>query len=421
MKAATLKRVIVLILMLALGPQYGRAYSVLTHEALIDAAWDNYIAVLLKQKYKLTPEQLKDAHAYAYGGAVAPDMGYYPFGSKLFTNLVHYVRSGDYVMALLEEAHDANEYAFALGSLCHYFADIYGHHLGVNVSVPIVYPKVKEKYGPIVTYEDDPASHKRVEFAFDVTQTAKGNYATQAYHDFIGFKVADSVMERAFYKTYGMHLSDVFKNFSRAVNTFRWSVKEFFPELTRAAWATKRSEIEKSQSGMTGRKFRYHMKRINYNKQYGRDRDKPGFFAHILAGLIRILPKIGPLKPLKFTPPGPVAEKYYIQSFDTVLIHYDASIKKMFDSNIHLNNQDFDTGKKTTPGEYKLADKTYCDLVLKLQDLEYATVNPTLKQNILYFFENAKSDTTLHQNKDWDKVSKALSELQCAPLRSGTR
>lgn len=416
MKKTVLNKLILALLLFFGKPPVCRAYSVLTHEALIDAAWDSYFVPLLKEKYPaINDSLLKEAHAYAYGGAVAPDMGYYPFGSKLFTNLVHYVRSGDFVMTLLNEAKNANEYAFALGFLCHYYADVYGHTLGVNITVPLVYPKVKKKFGNVVTYEEDPVAHKRVEFAFDVTETAKGNYASNAYHDFIGFKVADSVLERAFYKTYDLHLTDIFPNFSRAVNTFRWAVKSFFPELTRAAWATKKGAIKKQNPGITARKFRYRMNRVLYNKEFGRERDKPRWFAYFLSVLIRILPKVGPLSPLKFKPPSPEQEKLYIQSFDTVEAHYSTTLKKLQSEKIFLIDKDYDTGKDVAPGEYGLTDDTYCQLLLKLQQKKFDSVSASLKKNILGFF--SKPAIIFSEKKDEDdqqKLTGALAELQQA-------
>jgi hypothetical protein len=201
------------------------AYSVLTHEAIIDANWEKVLLVLLKKKYPdSSPEALKQAHAYAYGGAIVPDMGYYPFGSKVFTNLIHYVRSGDFVVALFKEAQNINEYAFALGVLCHYEADRYGHSLGINPAVPLVYPELQSKFGNMITYAEDHLSHIRTEFAFDVLQTARGNYASTAYHDFIGFQVARPVLERAFFQTYGLKVTELFGNFPRAIGTFRWLV-----------------------------------------------------------------------------------------------------------------------------------------------------------------------------------------------------
>ena len=204
-------------------PFTGKAFGVLTHEAIVDASWNNSILPLLKEKYPLaTEEELKDAHAYAYGGAVAPDMGYYPFGSKLFTNLVHYAKSGDLINALLKDATNINEYAFALGFLSHYEADIYGHPLATNKSVPIVYPKLGKKFGNTMTFAQDKIAHMRMEFGFDVLEVAKGNYASPAYRDFIGFKVDTAVLSKAFFETYGLTLDEVFDNhLNRAVETFR--------------------------------------------------------------------------------------------------------------------------------------------------------------------------------------------------------
>lgn len=405
-----LVKYIVSLLFVLFQPCLSKAYSVLSHEALIDAVWDHYFIPLLKDKYpSLNDSLLKEAHAYAYGGAVAPDMGYYPMGSKLFTNLVHYVRSGDFVVALLNESSNANEYAFALGFLCHYYADVYGHRLGVNVCVPIAYSKDKTKFGDAVTYEQDKTAHKRVEFSFDVLETAKGNYASQAYHDFIGFKVADSVLERAFYKTYNLHLDNLFSNFSRAVGTFRWSVKNFFPVLTRAAWVTKKSVIKKNDPTITARKFHFKMKRLNYNKEYGRERDKPGIFSFLFAALIKILPKIGPLAPLKFKAPSPEMEKLYVQSFDSVQLHYSNALLLLQSKKLNLKDKNIDTGMETKPGAYDLADETYCDLLLMLSD--NLPVNSALKRNIVSYFKNGKAVSGEKKNKKRN-ISVALSKFK---------
>ena len=412
MKQNFINKAVLILILCIHQPVSGKAYSVFAHEALIDAVWDKHLVPLLKNKYpSINDSLLKEAHAYAYGGAVAPDMGYYPFGSKLFTNLVHYVRSGDFVTALLNEAATPNEYAFALGALCHYYADIYGHRLGVNLSVPVQYPKDREKFGNIVTYEEDEVAHKRVEFWFDVSQTAKGNYASQSYHDFIGFKVADSVLERAFYKTYDLHLTDAFPSFSRAVGTFRWTVKNFFPAITKAAWATKRAVIKKEHPTITARQFKYKMKKTNYNKEFGRERDKPGVFSFLLSGLIKILPKIGPLKPLKFKAPSPEVEKLYVKSFDTVQLHYSNALLTLHSHKPLLSNKNFDTGADTKPGEYKLADQTYCKLLLRLNDRNLESVHTVLKQNILQFFNNGVALAKEKEDKR-EEMTKALNKLK---------
>jgi hypothetical protein len=364
-------------LCLTISPIVSKAYSVLTHEAIVDASWEKSIVPLLKLKYAGTSDSaLLTAHAYAYGGAIAPDMGYVPFGSKLFTDLVHYVRSGDFVMSLLHEAKDVNEYAFALGFLCHYMADKHGHFIATNRCVPIVYPKIREKFGRVVTYEQDKTSHKRLEFSFDVLQIANGNYATKAYHDFIGFQVSRPLLERAFVKTYGVDINSIFGSLSLSIESFRLSVKNLFPALTRAAWAMKKNEILKMQPTATSRSFRYKMKRANYYQEFGRKHHKPGVVATTLGWLVRILPKVGPLKSLKLKAPGPEAEKLFIQSFDTTLARVNVAVKLLRNADLDLANIDFDTGKQTGRGEYNLADVNYDNLLLKLDDNKFRFLSP---------------------------------------------
>jgi hypothetical protein len=407
-------RLIFAIFILLLCSQSSQAYSILTHEALIDASWAKSIYPLLKLKYPFaTEEQLKEAHAYAYGGAIAPDMGYFPFGSRLFTDLVHYVRSGDFVNSLLDEAHDINEYAFALGCLCHYMADQYGHSLGTNKCVPMVYPNVKIKYGDVVTYDQDHISHKRMEFGFDVLETVNGNYTSMAYHDLIGFKVSRPVLERAFAKTYGLDINDIFGDLSLAIETFRWSVTNLFPLLTRSAWVNKQNEIRKLQPTATSRSFRYKLNKADYYTEFGKKHRKPGLFAYVLSFIIRVSPKLGPLKSLKFKVPGPDAEKIFIQSFDTVLTHYTSALHILSSGNINLANIDFDTGNMTAPGEYPLTDRNYELLLLKLRDKKFVLLNYSLKENILDFYAHRTAPVVTKKNvKEENKLTEMLGQLK---------
>lgn len=377
------------------------AFGVLTHEAIIDASWDNSILPLLKEKFPAsTAEEQKEAHAYAYGGAVAPDMGYYPFGSELFTNLVHYVRSGDMVNALLRDATNINEYAFALGFLSHYEADNYGHPMATNRSVPLLYPKLIKKYGNVITYADNSISHMRMEFGFDVLEVAKGNYASQAYRDFIGFKVDTTVLSKAFFETYGLSIHEVFNNhFQRAVETFRWIVANIFPTITKAAWSAKKNTITDQKNNAATKNFKYKMRRRQYDKQFGKGYRHPGFSAKILSFFIRALPKIGPLKALRFKIPTSATEKLFVQSFDTILLHYADNLKKLPKENVHPKDMDYDTGKPTTDCEYSLADQTYCDWLLKLENDKFKNVDNAIKQNIVSFF-HLESTTGFNKNQD---------------------
>jgi len=416
MKIPWLSRFFILAVFSIFIPLSTRAYSVLTHEALIDASWNKSIKPLLKLKFpNATDEDLKKAHAYAYGGCLLADMGYFPFGSKYFTNLSHYVRSGDFVENLIGESQNINEYAFALGSLCHYMADKYGHSIGTNHAVPLVYPKIARKYGKVVTYEEDHSSHSKVELSFDVLETAKGNYAAEAYHDFIGFEVAKPVLERAFLKTYGEDINSVFGDLDLAISTYRWSVKSLMPTVTKAAWKMRKDEILKANPSANSHTFHYKMKKKAYIKEFGSSRTKGNFGERFVGFLIRILPKVGPLKALTFKDPGPKAEELFVKSFDTVLVHYSSALQALHTGRLNLPDVDYDTGKPTTIGEYHLADKTYAKLVENLDETKFNNLTKPLKQNILNFYSKADTATMAKEYpKDWQKTYKCLLELKAA-------
>src|SRR5580704_4079457 len=278
-----------------------RGYSVLSHAAIVDSAWDGSIKPLLLQRFpQSTPDDLLHAHAYAYAGCILQDMGYYPFGSHFFSDLVHYVRSGDFIVNLVQESETLEEYAFALGALAHYAADTQGHSVAVNRSVPLVYPKLEKKFGHVVTYGDDTVSHLRVEFGFDVLQIARGNYAPQSYHDFIGFNVSKPVLQRAFHDTYSIELQDIFSDLDLALSTYRYTVSTFIPTATRAAWNIRKKELQKITPGLTRRQFVYNLSRANYHKEWDRHYRRPGLGVRLVTFLLRILPKIGPLRALAF-------------------------------------------------------------------------------------------------------------------------
>ncbi|HKA16772.1 MAG TPA: zinc dependent phospholipase C family protein [Blastocatellia bacterium] len=400
--------------------QIAPGYSVLTHQSIIDSSWDNSIKPLLLKRYpQATAEQLRDAHAYAYGGAIIQDMGYYPFGSKFFTDLAHYVRSGDFLEVLISEAQELNEYAFAIGALAHYAADNNGHSIAVNRAVPILYPKLRVRYGDKVTYVEDPTAHLRTEFGFDVVQMARGRYASDAYRDFIGFKVSKPVLERAFKKTYGLEIKDVFTNIDLALGTYRRAVSTVIPEMTRVAWQTKKDEIEKNNPGITREKFLYRVSRAEYEKEYGNQYEKPGALAKTLAFLVRIVPKVGPLKTLSFKPPTPEAERMYLESVNATLELYRTLLGRADAGRLDLQNKDFDTGEATRAGEYKLADETYAKLVTKLADKQFEYVTADLRQNILSFFGDLNAPVFAKRDRDdWRKTLSALEKLKATPTQA---
>ena len=383
------------------------AYSVLAHESMVDAAWDDTIVPLLKARFRAADTQsLKDARAYAYGGSVMPDMGYYPFGSHFFTNLLHYTRSGDFVEALIRDARDVNEYAFALGALAHYVADSTGHPLGTNRAVPLEYPKLRAKYGNEVTYVEDPKRHIMVEFAFDVVQVAGGAYLPQAYHDFIGFQVATDLVERAFRETYGLEMKDVFGSEDLAVGTFRYAVGTTIPQMTQVAWEKKRDEIEKLTPHVQQNAFVFALTRQQYEQEFGTTYRRPGIFARFFVWVVRVLPKVGPFKALAFRTPTPEAERLFTDSFKTARDRYRTLLATLRGNRLDLRNMDFDTGKPTRRGEYPLADDTYAELLSRLTSDKSGVVPDAIRADIVSFYGTV--DTNAARDK---KERKKLREI----------
>jgi len=389
-------------------------YSVLTHEAIIDATWGDSIRPLLLKRFPgATPDEMREAHAYAYGGAIIQDMGYYPFGSHFFSDLTHYVRSGDFVEAMLTEATSLDEYAFALGSLAHYAADNTGHPIGTNLAVAVMFPKLRKKFGRSITYGQDPVAHLKVEFSFDVEEVAEGHYAPEAYHDFVGFEVAKPLLERAFAKTYSLEMKTVFFNEDLALGTYRHTVYSLLPSMSKIAWQLKKDEIQKAEPSATRRTFVYNVSRSSYRKRWGDVYEKPGLGARIWAFILRLMPKIGPFKALAFTPPTPAVQNMFMRSFNDTLDRYRCFLALHQEGSLQLPNQNFDTGEPTKPGAYPLADRAYGKLVEKLHG---KAVSDDLRANILVFYGDLAAPLdTKRDAKNWAKLLHELDSLKNQP------
>ena len=413
---------IAVILLICVAPSF--AYSVLTHEEIVDLLWTDEIQPLLLKRYPgLSEDQIREAHAYAYGGAVIQDLGYYPFGNAEFSNLVHYVRSGDFVRELLLESQDVNEYAFALGALSHYASDIAGHP-AVNHSVAMQYPKLRAKFGQSVRYAQDKTAHLKTEFGFDTVQVAKNRYASQHYHDFIGFQVSKSLLERIFPVVYGVELKDVLTHEDLAVGSYRFAVSQLIPQMTRVALQTHKKDLMRETPNFSKQKFLYRLSRSDYERQWGKDYVKPGVGSRILSTLLRYMPKIGPFKGLAFNAPTPQTEDLYIKSINTTVDQYRAFLEEVRTDTLVLPDCDLDTGKATTPAEYSLTDDTYAKLLGQLSDRKFVGTSPELRANILDFYSDLSVQIETKKNQgDWKSVLSELEQLRSMtpiPIVAGT-
>jgi hypothetical protein len=409
----TLRMVAFLLILLMCRSAFG--YSVLTHEEIVDLLWNDEIRPLLLMRFpELTADQITEAHAYAYGGAVIQDLGYYPFGSREFSDLVHYVRSGDFVRELIVESRDADEYAFALGALAHYTSDLAGHP-AVNRAVAMQYPKLRAKFGNSVRYAQDKTAHLKTEFGFDMVQVAKNRYASQQYHDFIGFQVCKPLLERVFPVVYGVELKDVLTHADLAIGSYRFSVSRMIPEMTRVALQTHKKDLMRETPNFAKRKFLFRLSRADYEKEWGKSYTKPGAGTRVLSTLLRYVPKIGPFKALAFNNPTAQTEDLYFKSINTTVDQYRGFLEEVRAGKLVLPNRDFDSGNATKAAEYSLTDNTYAQLLGQLSERNFVLTTPELREDVLRFYADLSAPIETKKDKArWEKVLTGLNELESA-------
>ncbi len=303
-------------------PLPARAYSVLSHEEVVDMAWNTTIVPKLKQRFPgITDDDIRQAHAYAYGGSVIQDLGYYPFGSHYFSDLLHYVRPQEFVDALIRDSTTPDEYAFALGALAHYCGDIIGHP-AINLLTSEQNPPLRNRFGRIVTYFEDPIAHVRTEFGFDVVEVAQGHYSQENYRDFVGFQVSKDLLNKAFEETYGIPINSVLTREDLAIGSYRRAVSTLIPKMTRLAFVSYKDKIQQASPGMEKNKFLFRLNRTEFKKDFGTDYYHTGFWGHIASFLLRFMPKIGPFKALKVTLPTPQEQDVYIKSINSTVDRY---------------------------------------------------------------------------------------------------
>ena len=393
---------LIAILLVLPAPVY--AYAVLSHEAIVDAAWETHIKpLLLKEFPQASEEDLSRAQAYAYGGAIIQDMGYYPYGSPFFSDLTHYIRSGDFIQALLRDAKDLNGYAFAIGALAHYAADNDGHRLGTNRAVPILYPGLRKKFGDSVAFEDNRLAHVKTEFGFDVLEIARERYAPDSYHDFIGFEVSRPILEQAFRETYGLELKDVLVSEEKVLNSYRRDVSKLIPKATRIAWHLKKDEIKDDIPDATKKKFLFNLSRANYEREWGKDYRKPSPGERFLAFLYKLI--------------TPQTEQMFEASFNATLDRYRELLTEVREGKLDLPNNNFDTGEKTGPGKYRLNDEAHAELLDKLAESKFAGATSEVKAELLRFFADPDAPYATKRNaKAWTKVQTQLQQLKSAQI-----
>jgi hypothetical protein len=388
-------------------------YSVQTHQELIDLAWKLSIRPLLLKYYpNLTEAQLQEAHAYAYGGSAIQDFGYYPFGNGFFSDLTHYVRSGDFVLNLLHDAHNADELAFAIGSLSHYIGDTVGHSMAVNHSVPVEFPKLEEKYGDDINYAENPHAHVQTEFAFDINQLSKGRFAPSEYTKFVGLEVPRDLLRKSFYETYGLNLPDIIGSKETSIRVYRYAVRRFLPNIARAETILHKKNFPEDVPSPDIEDLKKDLLQASADNNWEAYRKKPGVRSHLYAGFIYILPKVGTLKMLAIKGPTVDTEVLYVKSVNRsikslrfVLTHFDQIDR-------YIPNRDLDTGEVVKPGGYPLTDITYAKLLDLITRHPEKVIPNQLKHDLAGYYADPNSPIITKKDPEkWAKVQENLKTL----------
>lgn len=402
--------------LLLLSPS-GRAYSVQTHEQLIDLTWKQSIRPLLLKRFpNMTEAQLHEAHAYAYGGCAIQDLGYYPFGKPFFSDLTHYVRPGDFILNLIRDAQTPDELAFAIGALSHYIGDTIGHSEAINEAVAIEFPKLAKKYGPIVTYDQGEHPHVRTEFALDVNEISKRRFAPSAYLRHVGLEIPGPLLRRAFFQTYGLDLPKIIGRKRPVMRGYRFAVRNFLPRISYAEVILHRSHFPPDTPGPDFDKLSKDLAQSDFENGWDQYRKKAGIGTYMLAGVIFILPRIGPLSDAAIRVPNPHTQDLYVKSLNNSTETLRRALANFDAIATFVPNRDLDTGAAVKPGAYRLTDETYAQLLAVITHNQSQPVPSGLKRNITaYYADPAAPICTKKNPQKWAEVQAELKQLATMP------
>ncbi len=403
--------ILILLALLTMPARDAAAFSVLAHQAVVDRSWDATIAPAISGRYP--GADLERARAFAHGGSHVADLGYFPFGSALFTQLLHYVRTGDFVRNLLGAARDANEYAFGLGMLAHWIADTTGHPEATNRIVPELYPKLREEFGDEVTYADDHAAHFTTEFRFDALQIARSKAGRDIFHHSLQFEVATRALEEAFEQTYGLRPDDVMTSTDAAILTYRYAIRGLIHQVTGIAWQLYQADIQTLDPTMTPAGFVYDLSREDFEHEFGKVVTEPGYFAKFFAVLVKLVPDVGPLKPAIMKPLPADAQKRYEAALDHALTRYRAAIEAATAKRLDLPELNLDTARPVTYGQYAPADEAYAGLATKLAE-RGAAVPAELRADLARFYASRPARAARDDDDDERELDATLARLAVA-------
>jgi hypothetical protein len=370
---------------------------------------------------------------------VIQDLGYYPFGDSFFSDLTHYVRSGDFVLALFRNAHNANELAFAVGAESHYIGDSIGHSQATNRAVALQFPKLAARYGTSVNYAEGRHQHVQVEFAFDIDQISKHRVAPLGYLRHIGFRVPTHQLALAFYETYGV-TDDFAAGAQHKFNLkeYQAATRKFIPRVAYAVTLMRRGHEVAEPDTADAKEIERESAEAATLDDWAAYRKRAGFETHLIAGVLWVLPKVGPLAMVAVKGPSQAAEADYMHSLVSAtsvlrdrLAFFTpteagqarpASVAASTDplgprdTQHPLPNRDLDTGQVVKPGGYLLTDQTYAELLHRLTRDPSHPIPPGIKSDVQAYYSDPDAPiTTKRHRREWETVQADLKTLGAMP------
>ena len=424
-----------LLLLLALVmPVRTEAYAVMTHRHLVDLLWASEITPLLRARFPDTsPDELRNARSFAYGGALIADAGYYPKGEAFTSDITHYIRSGDFVTNLFRTATDVYELAFAVGALTHYVGDALGHSCATNPSVADAFAGVKRTPGSCAythlernnsaRYEDGPAEHRQVEFGFDVNMLNRGRFMPKKVSDRIGFDVTLQQLTYAFYLTYGLKDDFTEKGFSLNASAYN-RASDILPAGTDAvAHRNRKLTVQEAPTAELD-EYNQLLDSAKANGHWREYKQTHGKMSQTMQILIALHPTFD-IATIKG--PTTITQQRYLASIVSSVHVLRQILQRMKEeTQLHpaaepadflpqwpagdplhavgpLPNFNLDTGELAGSQPYRLANKAYSDLLHKLVENESsdpnwkipASVSDALGAHLSTLAQSATSDNDL--------------------------
>jgi hypothetical protein len=397
------------------APPHTYAYSILTHEQLIDLLWSSDILPMLHTRFPdARPEDLRLARKYAYGGALLADAGYYPKGEPYTANLTHYVLAGDFVTNLFRNATDVYELAFAVGALTHYVGDTIGHSTATNPSVAIAFPNLVKPGGTqigtdglpeaIVTYEDGEAQYKQVEVGFDINSLNHKRFIPKKIMDRIGFDVPLQQFTYAFYQTYGLQVDFTHTDSSLNLHAYAGDAKGVITEGIYAIASKHKKDGPDESSIAELPEFQAMIANAEAEGHWNKYKRAGGFESKAMIVVLGVDPAI-PIARVEM--PITTTQRMYIRSvlqsvklLKQILKTPVAPTERFIplwpsdqsnSSPTSLPNFNLDTGHLEPSRAYRLTDDAYFDLLGRIVANPTWPIPPSTKTAIQTYFSD--SDT----------------------------